>query len=57
MTEQEERILAVLEGKLPDEVLSVNDVELLKRRVDAAILRKQTAGHVIIFEGEPHVLH
>jgi hypothetical protein len=56
MTPQEERIAAVLEGLLPEEVLSDDDIELLQERVRVAIKKKFADGHVILHDGVPRTL-
>ena len=56
-TPQEERIFAVLEGVLPDEILSASDVELLAALVDSAIMEKFEARRMVIADGAPQNLH
>ena len=56
MTAQEERIVAVLEGRLPDEALSSDDIALLEQKLNAAIAEKFNRGHVKIIDGKPETI-
>jgi hypothetical protein len=51
---QEDRIVAVLEGRLPDEALGAEDIKLLQERVDAAIAKKLADRRTVIHEGKAY---
>lgn len=56
MTSQEKRIASVLEGLLPDEALSDDDIRLLQERVQNAIAEKFSSGKMIMHEGIPRTV-
>lgn len=59
MTDQEkldERYAAVLEGRLPPEVLSLDEANLLMERVQMAIAEKIAARRTVVHDGQAYPL-